>query len=203
MTTALLALNLAPTARVSWLQSTPAARLTADVGAFTMAGLDAGLTYAGAVVTARLTWMQANEPARLVADVGTFGFTGLANSFTYGGTAATARLTWLQASSGAGAYLLVANPGSFAYAGAPSFSDFEIAAPGAAFSFVGLPANLIRGGAPVSAAFTLVGNPGAFFLSGVGINVLPGRRNLDPNLVTAVRRSNLSTSQRPANIARS
>jgi hypothetical protein len=199
----LRALNLAPTARVAWLQSTTAAKLTADVGAFTLAGLDAGLTYAGAVVTARITWLQATQPPRLVADVGAFGFTGLANSFTYGGTAATARLTWLQASSGSGAYLLVANPGSFAYAGAPSFSDFEISAPGTAFGFAGMPANLVKGGAPVAAAFTLLADPGAFFFGGVGINVLPGRRSLDPNLVTAARRTNLATGQRPANIARS
>lgn len=66
-----------------------------------------------------------------------------------------------------------------------------------------MPANLVKGGAPVAAAFTLLADPGAFFFGGVGINVLPGRRSLDPNLVTAARRTNLATGQRPANIARS
>lgn len=196
-------LNLTPVARVSWLQSSPAYRLTADAGAFALAGLDAGLTFGGAAVTARITWLQASAPLRLVADAGAFGFTGLANGFTYGGTAVTARVTWLQASTGSGAYQLVALGGAFGYAGAPSLSDFEISAPGAAYAFAGLPANLVRGGAPVAASFTLVANTGAFFYTGVGIVVRPNRRALGPNVATGLRRTNLSTGQRPANVARS
>lgn len=203
MLLSLLQLNLAVTARVTWLQGSPTYRVVAEPGAFAWGGTDAGLNFGGGAVTARITWLQASAPLRLVADAGAFAATGLAAGFTYGGTAVTARISWLQASNGAGAYQLVALPGAFGYAGAPSLSDFEITAPGGSVAFAGLPANLVRGGAPVAAAFTLAADAGAFYLNGVGIVVRPGRRTLDPNLATGLRRNNLATGRRPANIARS
>jgi hypothetical protein len=161
-----LLLNLAPVARVSWLQSSAAVRLTADAGAFALAGPDAGLVFGGATVTARVTWLQGFTPLRLVADAGAFTLAGADAGLVFGSAAATARVTWLQSSTGAGAYQLLADAGAFVYSGAASLSDFEVAADGGIFGMAGGDAALTRGGTPVVVGYTLTADVGAFVATG-------------------------------------
>ena len=169
----LLQSSLAPTtAQVTWLQSTPAFRLTADAGAFALAGPDAGLVFGGATVTARVTWLQGFTPLRLVADAGAFALAGPDAGLVFGGASATARVTWLQASTGSGVYQLVADSGAFVYSGAASLSDFEIAANGGSFGLGGGDAVLTRGGTPVVVGYRLLANPGTFYAVGLPVALL-------------------------------
>lgn len=114
-------------AQVSWLQAAPGGYvLTADVGAFTLAGQDAALTLGGAAQTAQVSWLQAGPPPSaytLTAEPGafTFSFAGSLSDVVVTAAGGSFALTGRDAALSYGqvlqAYTLTAELGAYTLAG--------------------------------------------------------------------------------------
>lgn len=157
-------LNLQNQAQVAWLQVSAPVRLVADVGAFTLTGLDAGLNYSGPLNLAQVSWLQASAPLRVIADTGVFVLAGQDANLLAGGAANQAQVSWLEVGTRRDLTLL-ADTGVFVLQGAPSLSDFAVTAEVGVFALVGRDATLQKGGGPAG-VYQLAAAAGAFALVG-------------------------------------